>query len=116
MALEFDDKYRTIIHNRTCVFENGNPVNKEHWEKFKKLANDLLNNWKSGSSQWTAISERMISECFNKIVDPMSGYTLRSSFDQFEIYCEQLGIDYKHDDEYRHYLVRFDPLKNIVAK
>lgn len=88
------------------IFENGDvPVNMPHWENFKGLAEQLK---RYPVGQKTAITDQAISECFNPIIDPISGLRLRSSTEQFEMFCRDQFIKFRFDDEHRSYLIEYD--------
>ncbi len=106
MALELTEKGRISLEGREkgigAVFVNGSPTNMPAWENFKNLPKELMRGDKK------AITINAIEECFNPIKDPLSGLTLRSSTEQFEVFCESNFIKYSFDDEHFGYIVSFD--------
>ena len=88
MALEFLDNGLISLENREAHFEKGNPTDPEKWGMFKYIPEDA----KKGDIEVTIYS---INECFSKVKDSWSGMTLRSSMDQFKVFCESNDLIFR---------------------
>lgn len=89
MALEKTELGNTAVNDRLCHFKNGNPVNMPQWEFFKKIPHLLIKPY--------AVSEDLINETWNPILDSMSGMVLNTSIDRFKVWCAERDFVYHHD-------------------
>lgn len=81
MALEYLDNGLISLENRDAYFENGIPINPEKWEIFKHLP-------EKAKREDIEVTIDSINECFSRVKDRWSGMTLRSSMDQFKVFCK----------------------------
>lgn len=83
MAIEFTKDGLISLENREAVFKGGKPVNQPHWDFIKQIPEMVKN------GRTYEISEKIINETWNPIIDPLTNITLRSPEEQFLIFCER---------------------------
>lgn len=93
MALEFTEEGLISLENREAIFEGGTPVNMPEWGYMKDLPEIV----KDGRTH--ELSERVINETWNPIIDPYTGMLLRSPVEQFKIFCKRNRIDVRQVDK-----------------
>lgn len=81
MALEYLENGLISLENREVHFEKGNPTDSVKWGMFKHIPEEA----KMRDVEVTIYS---INECFSSVKDSWSSMTLRSSMDQFKVFCE----------------------------
>lgn len=86
MALEFTDDGFISLEGRKGVFESGKPVNNPPWDSVKEALEML------GPTGHGEISERLVNETWNAIVDPYTGMVLSTPNEQFIKHCKRMGI------------------------
>lgn len=99
MALEFTKNGSISLENRLAYFQADYPVDPEKWKSLKKQLSDSFLNP-------TAISFEFINKTFNPIKDGCSGMTLRTSREQFLLFCMDKYIHCIEDHQNGVYIVK----------
>ena len=76
---------------KDAIFKNELPTNMPAWAYFKRLPCELI------SCDSIEISQYIIKDCFNPVIDPFTGITITSSIKQFTNFCDNNGIEYHED-------------------
>jgi len=88
MALKYLKNGIASIENRLAHFEKVNPTDAEKWGMFKQIPQEA----KYADIEVTIDS---INDCFSSIKDSMSGITIRSSMEQFKVFCQQNNLIFR---------------------
>ena len=99
MAIEYFENENTYIGNRDVYFEKGNPVDPDKWEMFKRIPEEAS----FGDVEVTIDS---INECFSRVKDSWTGITLKTSMDQFRVFCESNDLVFRERTETPSVIIR----------
>lgn len=89
MAAIFDKNGIESIKDREVYFGGtGFPVKEDGWRYFKNLKSEMERN----PNRRIVISESMIYDTFNPVIEVYSGRTIQSPTDRFKLFCQEQGL------------------------
>lgn len=89
-----------------CYFKGGRPVN-ESFSVFKELRHTMHNEILSGRHE-IAVTENLVNETWNPVIDILTGRVLRDAEFQFFAYVRSLpDLDVRHDQFTFTYFIYF---------
>lgn len=99
MSLIKQENGRISLENRECVFKNGKPVNMPYWDYFKTSIKELKTHSYESCvpPRRLKITEELIYQTFNEIIDAFTEITLHTSFDRFIIFCGEQNLKFERN-------------------
>lgn len=79
------------LKGRNVYFDrSGSPIeDKRKWEFFKKIPDMLPLEQVLHRKNYIDITEDMVMDTFNPVIEILSGRTIHTSLDRFKIFCEE---------------------------